>query len=310
MNHLTSGSVQPPESAKLRSKPKTEMKNYFVSKLAILTFTLAPMIIGIPMAIGQNLKVATYNIRFDNQNDIGNLWKDRSPYLVNLLRFHQIELFGTQEGLYHQLEDIKLALGFKYIGVGRDKGGNEGEFSAIFYDPTKLKLLDQGTFWLSATPDIPSKGWDAALNRVCTWGKFKLGKGRIFYVFNVHYDHIGQNAREESSRLVLQKIKKINSGNLPVILMGDFNVTPDNQAYQTVIQGSDLKDSRLISKIPSIGNQGTFNGFNWDKLAEGIIDHIFVSPKIDIIRHGILTDNYGKKYPSDHFPVFAELVLF
>lgn len=256
----------------------------------------------------QSLQVATYNIRFDNPNDHGNLWKDRSVHLINQIKFHQMDIIGTQEGLFHQLEEMKENLGFPYIGVGRDKGKTEGEFSAVFFNPDKLELLEEGTFWLSETPDSPSKGWDAALNRVCTWGKFRTKKGKKqFYVFNIHYDHIGQKAREESSKLVLEKIKTINKKGLPLIFMGDFNVTPDNPAYLTVIENSTMKDSRLISKTPSIGNQGTFNAYNWEKLPEGIIDHIFVSPQITVLRHGILTDNYGMKYPSDHFPVMAEI---
>ncbi|RZS98423.1 endonuclease/exonuclease/phosphatase family protein [Cecembia calidifontis] len=269
----------------------------------VLLCTLLPFSIQ-----AQTLNIATYNIRFDNPNDIGNLWKDRAPHLINQIKFHQMDIIGTQEGLFHQLEEMKDVLSFPYIGLGRDKGGNEGEFSAVFYNPEKLIYLEGNTFWLSETPGQPSKGWDAALNRVCTWGKFRTKKGKKeFYVFNIHYDHIGQKAREESSRLVLTKIKEINSKNLPVIFMGDFNVTPDNPAYRHIIESSDFKDSRLISQLPSIGNQGTFNGFNWEKLPEGIIDHIFVSPKIKVNRHGILTDNYGLKYPSDHFPVMAEI---
>jgi endonuclease/exonuclease/phosphatase family metal-dependent hydrolase len=261
----------------------------------------------VSFSLAQNMNIATYNIRFDNPNDIGNLWKDRAPHLINLIKFHQMDIIGTQEGMYHQLEEIKNGLGYPYAGVGRDKGGKEGEFSAVFYNPEKLKVLDQSTFWLSETPDKPSKGWDAALNRVCTWVKFENKEGKKFYVFNVHYDHIGQKAREESSKLVIRKIKEINKENLPVVFIGDFNVMPDNPAYRTVLDNSDLKDSRLISKTPSIGNQGTFNGYNWEKLPEGIIDHIFVSPNITVIRHGILTDNYGMKYPSDHFPVMVEV---
>ena len=261
----------------------------------------------VSFSFAQSMNIATYNIRFDNPNDIGNLWKDRAPHLVNLIKFHQMDIIGTQEGMYHQLEEIKNELGFPYVGVGRDKGGKEGEFSAVFYNPEKVKVLDQSTFWLSETPENPSKGWDAALNRVCTWVKFEGNDGKKFYVFNIHYDHIGQKAREESSKLVIRKIKEINKENLPVVFMGDFNVMPDNPAYRTVLDNSDLKDSRLISKNPSIGNQGTFNGYNWEKLPEGIIDHIFVSPNITVLRHGILTDNYGMKYPSDHFPVMVEI---
>ena len=261
------------------------------------------------IAFSQQLNIATYNIRFDNPNDKGNLWKDRSPHLINQILFHKMDIIGTQEGLHHQLEEMATGLGFPYLGVGRDLGGKEGEFSAIFYHPDKLDVHDTGTFWLSETPDQPSKGWDAALNRVCTWVKFETKSGKqSFYVFNIHYDHIGQKAREESSKLVIRKIEEINQDELPVIFMGDFNVTTDNPAYLTVIENSSLKDSRLISKTPPIGNQGTFNGFIWDKVPEGIIDHIFVSPEIEIVRHGILTDNYGMKYPSDHFPVMVEIV--
>ena len=261
----------------------------------------------VSFSFAQSMNIATYNIRFDNPNDIGNLWKDRAPHLVNLIKFHQMDIIGTQEGMYHQLEEIKNELGFPYVGVGRDKGGKEGEFSAVFYNPEKVKVLDQSTFWLSETPENPSKGWDAALNRVCTWVKFENKEGKKFYVFNIHYDHIGQKAREESSKLVIRKIKEINKENLPVVFIGDFNVMPDNPAYKTVLDNSDMQDSRLISKTPSIGNQGTFNGYNWEKLPEGIIDHIFVSPNITVLRHGILTDNYGLKYPSDHFPVMVEV---
>jgi endonuclease/exonuclease/phosphatase family metal-dependent hydrolase len=273
----------------------------------MLVFT---MVLGVMMpyqnSFAQTYQIATYNIRFDNANDLGNLWKDRSPHLINQIKFHKMDIIGTQEGLYHQLEEIKTALDFPYIGVGRDKGGKEGEFSAIFYNPKKFTVIEHSTFWLSESPDKPSKGWDAALNRVCTWGKFEDKTGNIFYVFNIHYDHVGQMAREESSKLVVQKIKEVNNEGHPAIFMGDFNVTPDNPAYTTVLNYSNLKDSRLVSQTPSIGNQGTFNGFNWERLPSGIIDHIFVSPEINVLRHGILTDNYGLKYPSDHFPVMIE----
>jgi endonuclease/exonuclease/phosphatase family metal-dependent hydrolase len=284
------------------------MNVHIFNKIASILFLLALFIHSSQNIKAQQLNVVTYNLRFDNPNDVGNLWKDRSPHLINQIKFHKMDIIGTQEGLFHQLEELKNALGFPYIGVGRDKGGKEGEFSAVFYNPEKLIYLEGDTFWLSQTPDQPSKGWDAALNRVCTWGKFRTKKGKKeFYIFNIHYDHIGQKAREESSKLVLSKIKKINIKNLPVVFMGDFNVSPDNPAYLTITDNSDFKDSRLVSQLPSIGNQGTFNNFNWEKLPEGIIDHIFVSPKIKVFRHGILTDNYGLKYPSDHFPVMTEI---
>ena len=257
--------------------------------------------------LAQKHIIATYNIRYDNPGDEGNLWKDRLPHVVSLIQFHKIGLFGTQEGLSHQIKQLSEGLAYEHLGVGRDDGAEKGEFTAILFDPKLYKVEDSGTFWLSPTPEKPSKGWDAALNRICTWAKFKDQKGKKFYVFNVHYDHVGQQAREESSKLVMDKVKEVNPQNLPAVLMGDFNVTPDNAAYATITANPSWKDARLISTIPAYGPKGTFSAFNWDRMPEGIIDHIFVQGKINVIRHGILTDNYGKKYPSDHFPILVEL---
>lgn len=255
----------------------------------------------------QTHNFATFNIRYANQNDVGNLWQDRLPHVANLIKFHQVELVGVQEALHHQLTDLSTQLGYKFIGVGRDDGTEKGEFAAILYDSDSFEVLDHGTFWLSPTPEKPSKGWDAALNRICTWGKFKDKSDQVFYVFNIHYDHIGKQAREESSKLVMSMVEKINKENAPAILMGDFNVTPADAAYSTITSNPDWSDTRLISEIPSYGPAGTFTGFDWEKMPDGIIDHIFVKGNIHVIRHGILTDNYGKKYPSDHFPILAEI---
>jgi endonuclease/exonuclease/phosphatase family metal-dependent hydrolase len=274
---------------------------------ALLLFTLVTIGIGSQPLAAQEHRLATFNIRWDNPNDIGNLWKDRAPQIIQLIKFHQIGILGTQEALLHQLMELNEGLGYASIGVGRDDGKAKGEFSPIHYDPARYKLEDSGTFWLSPSPEAPSKGWDAALPRICTWGKFSTASGERFYVFNVHYDHMGQQARAESSKLVLSKIKEINREGLPVIWMGDFNVEPENPAYQVILNQETWKDARLVSKLPSYGPKGTFTGFEWDRMPNGIIDHIFVQGKLEVLRHGILTDNYGKKYPSDHFPVLVEI---
>uniref|UniRef100_UPI0040478EA6 endonuclease/exonuclease/phosphatase family protein n=1 Tax=Algoriphagus sp. TaxID=1872435 RepID=UPI0040478EA6 len=278
-----------------------------VQRTLLLVFSFFAFSLNTNPLFAQTHRLATFNIRWDNPNDVGNLWKDRATHVIQLIQFHQIGIVGTQEVLVHQLTELNKELGFASIGVGRDDGATKGEFSPIHYDPQRYKVEDSGTFWLSPTPDQPSKGWDAALNRVCSWGKFISSEGEQFYVFNVHYDHIGQQAREESSKLVLKKIQELNQENLPVIWMGDFNVTPDNPAYQVILTQESWKDARLSSKLPSYGPKGTFSGFDWDRMPDGIIDHIFVQGEIQILRHGILTDNYGKKYPSDHFPVLVEL---
>ncbi|MEY2704564.1 MAG: hypothetical protein RL407_626 [Bacteroidota bacterium] len=273
-----------------------------------------PLLLGLSLGImsttlAQNHRIATFNIRWDNPKDEGNLWKDRVTQVLQLIRFHEIGIVGTQETLAHQLLAINEGLGFASIGVGRDDGAEKGEFSPIHYDPKRYRVEKSGTFWLSPSPEAPSKGWDAALPRICTWGKFRSSEGQYFYVFNVHYDHIGQQAREESSKLVLAKIEEINTEKLPVIWMGDFNVSPENPAYRVILEDNSWKDTRLISKVPSYGPRGTFTGFDWERLPTDIIDHIFVLGKIEVVRHGILSDNYGKKYPSDHFPVLVEFKL-
>lgn len=259
--------------------------------------------------VAQEFNVATYNIRFDNAGDHGNLWKDRLPHLVSLINFHEIAIFGTQEGLYHQLEDISTKLGFNFIGAGRDDGAKGGEHSAIFYDPKQFEVLQNGDFWLSELPSEPSVGWDAAMKRICSFAQFQTKEGAKFWVFNAHYDHVGQKAREESSKLIMDKIKEFNSDGEPVVFMGDLNVTPDNIAYQTIIQAQFLNDSYELSELAPHGPIGTFNAFNWDLMPDRRIDYIFVSEEIGVKKYAVLSDNYGKKYPSDHFPVFARIWL-
>ncbi|MDE6402346.1 MAG: endonuclease/exonuclease/phosphatase family protein, partial [Muribaculaceae bacterium] len=139
--------------------------------------------------------VATYNIRQANASDSmrGDGWGQRSPVVASLIRFHEFNIFGTQEGFKHQLEDLKSQLpGYDYIGVARDDGKEQGEHSAIFYDTAMFDLIDHGDFWLSETPDRPGLGWDAACVRICTWGKFRhRPSGKVFQFFNLHQDHIG-----------------------------------------------------------------------------------------------------------------------
>jgi len=253
--------------------------------------------------------IATYNIRFDNPRDSGNLWQDRLPHIVSLIQFHQFDLFGTQEGMKNQVEALSAETGFPFVGIGRDAAENQGEYCAIFYNANLFTVQASGTFWLSETPNTPSQGWDAALNRICTWARLADKHGQSFYVFNTHFDHVGQQAREASSHLILSQIKSINVELLPVILMGDFNVTSENDAYQAIMNTKKWKDARLSSPLRSVMPAGTFTGFNWHQDPYGIIDHIFLSEGFTLYRYGILTDNYGLKYPSDHFPVMVEVGL-
>tara|TARA_R100000935_G_C2832757_1_gene166147 strand:+ start:1754 stop:2587 length:834 start_codon:yes stop_codon:yes gene_type:complete len=256
----------------------------------------------------QELSLLTYNIKYDAPKDTINGWANRKDFLISQLSYNNPDIFGTQEGLYNQLEDIKSGLnGYSYFGVGRDNGDQKGEFTAIFYNTSKVTLLEQDTFWLSDTPSVPSLGWDASFKRICTYGKFKLQHtSKEFLVFNTHFDHMGVKAREESALLILKKIAEINTEELPVILMGDFNLEVGSVGIHSILKK--YKDTHKEANV-SFGPVGTFNGFQFEEPVSRKIDFIFTSKDIQVLKSGILSDSKDCKYPSDHFPVYVELRL-
>ena len=170
------------------------------------------------------VKVMSYNIRLNVESDGENKWDFRKDRVANLINYYEPDFIGGQEVTHGQLIDLTDRLpNYSFIGVGRDDGKEKGEYSCIFYKKEKYKLLQQSTFWLSPTPDSISKGWDAAIVRVCTYGLFKdIKTKKQFWVFNTHFDHIGKEARLESSKLIVEQIKRLNTKNYPVILSGDF----------------------------------------------------------------------------------------
>ncbi|MBQ8060581.1 MAG: endonuclease/exonuclease/phosphatase family protein [Bacteroidales bacterium] len=256
------------------------------------------------------MQVGSYNIRYENRGDSlkGNGWGQRCPIIAQQVLFHDFEIFGTQEGKYNQLEQMKALLpGYEYIGAGRDDGIHAGEHSAIFYKTQVFDLLDHGDFWLSPTPDVPSKGWDAALNRICTWGHFRVKQTKQeFYYMSLHMDHIGVQARLESAKLVVSKIREICNGK-PVILTGDFNVDQTNQIYSVFVESGILNDSYEVCEL-RYALDGTANGFDPNSFTTSRIDHVFVSPGTRVIRYGVLTDTYrtmtaeAEKYANGNFP--------
>ena len=261
----------------------------------------------------QNLNIATYNIRYDNNGDSlkGNAWSKRLPAICDLIRFHNFDLWGAQEVLFNQLNDLQKQLNeYEYVGVGRDDGITQGEYAPVFYRKDRFTCLKSGHFWLSTDIDRPNKGWDAALPRICTWIHLQeTGTNRIFWFFNTHFDHIGVVARKESAKLILEKINEM-CGNEPVILVGDFNVNQRNESYALFQNSGRLTDTYETAKI-RYALTGTFNGFNPNQHSDSRIDHIFVSSGFDVIRYGILTDSYRDstsiRLPSDHFPVKVEI---
>lgn len=208
----------------------------------------------------------TFNIRLNTSSDGQDAWPYRKNKATSQILFHDVQILGVQEALHGQMMDLKEWLrNFSYIGVGRDDGKAAGEYSAIFYDSTRLKLLKTETFWLSEQPGVPgSKSWDAAITRIVTWGEFKDRKTKKkFFVFNTHFDHIGKTARAESAKIILQKVKDI-AGRHPVIVTGDFNSESTDDPYKIITETSNpdrLTDSKTICLTPHYGPTGTFNGF-------------------------------------------------
>ncbi|MBN2355516.1 endonuclease/exonuclease/phosphatase family protein [candidate division KSB1 bacterium] len=260
----------------------------------------------------------TFNIRVNVASDSANAWPYRKDLAPSMIRFHHADIVGLQEALYGQVIDLQERLpNYSWFGVGRDDGEKAGEFMAIFYLKKRFRVVNHSTFWLSENPDTPGKGWDAACNRVVTWGKFKdIKTGKNFYLFNTHFDHMGETARRQSAKLLLEKIKTI-SGKPNIIVTGDFNASPHSVPYRTITQTPEeisdyrLTDTRTISLNPHHGPKGTFTGF---KISAHLqqnqpIDYIFVSDGIKVLNHGTLSDTFDGRFPSDHFPVLAEMVI-
>ncbi len=267
--------------------------------IALIIFTVAN---------AQNVKLMTYNIRLDIESDGINKWDNRKDMLTGQVLFHEPDFLGVQEALPNQMDYMaKTLTQYAFAGNGRD-GGNNGEYSAIFYNKTKYSIIEQDTFWLSETPEKVSKGWDAAYNRICTYGLFEDKiSGRKIYVFNTHFDHMGVQARINSAKLILEKINEINIRGIHFVLMGDFNLEQDSDGIQFL--SAKLDDSKIVAKTV-FGPDGTFNAFEFHKPVVKRIDYIFV-PKSGVVveKYAVLSDNKDCRYPSDHLPVCVDIAI-
>ncbi len=276
----------------------------------ILILTLLYLITS-NFLFSQNIYLMTYNIRLDTQNDSLNSWQFRKDFLLAQLNYYKPDIFGIQEGLKHQVKWIDENLeNYSFVGVGRAdvKEKGDGEFSAIYYNVNKFVKIDANTFWLSETPELPSRGWDASLNRICTYILLKEKQtGISFFVFNTHFDHKGIIAREKSAELVLQKMFFINKQNHPMILMGDFNLTPNESPINMITKK--LNDSRSATIEQPFGPEGTYSGFDICKPVRKRIDYIFTSKDILVNNYAVICDIVNQRYPSDHFPVLINIDL-
>lgn len=274
--------------------------------------SIAVYVVGLLFAttsFAQTFTVGSFNLRYDNSRDSGNLWIDRLPRVASLIAFHDFDILGTQEGLQHQLDGLQTLLpGYTYYGIGRDDGALKGEHSAIFVKKDAFTIVNKGDFWLSETPSKPGFGWDARINRICSWVLLKHNTtNKQLYCFNVHYDHQAVIARKESSKLILEKIKTI-AGTTPVVLTGDFNGDHHSAWYQLIANSGVLLDTYSRVANPYKPN-GTFQGFGPNLNPDQVIDHIFTTAQFSVSKWGVLTDSYNGKFPSDHFPVLTQITL-
>jgi endonuclease/exonuclease/phosphatase family metal-dependent hydrolase len=260
------------------------------------------------------VNIMSFNIRFNNPGDSLNAWPYRKDIAASQILFHDAQLVGVQEARHEQMIDLKERLrNYQYVGGGRDDGKEKGEYSAIFVDTSRFKILRSETFWLSQHPEQPgSKGWDADFPRIVTWAHLEDKRtGRRFYVFNTHFDHIGTVARRESANLLLRKVKEI-AGDNPAVITGDFNAKPLDEPIRLII-GKDnplrLINSAEVSKQPHYGPTGTFNAFANKERDDSPIDYIFITKGIEVLQHATLSQTWQGRFSSDHFPVFAKIKI-
>ncbi|MGQ8336997.1 endonuclease/exonuclease/phosphatase family protein [Sunxiuqinia sp. A32] len=258
------------------------------------------------------LKVMTYNIRYDNPDDLQNNWKYRKDFAANMIHFYDVDIFGTQEVLKNQLDDLLDRLPeYTSLGVGRFDGKTEGEYSAIFYKTDKYEVLDDGHFWLSETPEVAgSMGWDAACERIVTWGIFKeIETGNRFAFVNTHFDHRGRKARKESALMLNKEVSRIVAEDLPVIVTGDFNAIETSEPIQTILEDGILLDTRKLAPIV-YGPSWTSHSFGQIPFEKrNIIDYIFVTKDFSVEKYASISDRLDSTYLSDHNPVYVEAIL-
>ena len=260
-------------------------------------------------APGAALRVMTYNLRYITSEDKGpRSWQARRDQAAELIRTDAPDLAGVQEALPAMLNDLTDKLpGYTVLGTGRENGNDKGEYSAILVRSVRFRIQQTGTFWLSATPDIPnSRTWGNRVTRVCTWAvMLDRETGKTLRVFNTHLDHESPEARQKGTELILSRIAAGPAAS-PVILTGDFNCVESDPAH-AAIKAASLADvwRALHADVPA-AESGTFHQFTGVRNGPRI-DYIYASPALKPQAAEIIRSSNNGNYPSDHFPVRATL---
>jgi endonuclease/exonuclease/phosphatase family metal-dependent hydrolase len=274
-------------------------------RLTALLFFITISVSG----IGQQFRVMTFNIRYDNAGDGVNRWSERVDEVAALIRKYDPDIIGVQEALNHQLKDlVRLLPDYSWYGVGRDDGKEKGEYCAIMIKSGRFGLMEEKTFWLSEIPEVPgSKSWDAAITRIATRTRlFDKETKKEFLVMNTHFDHVGKAARKNSASLIKAYLTGYyESKQIPIILTGDFNFERSEDPYKLLT----AEHSILLDSRPLGDHQGTYCGFEVGGMECKSIDYIFHTSDWIVRKYKVITDNDAKHYPSDHLPVLAEFEM-
>ncbi|MDE7410574.1 MAG: endonuclease/exonuclease/phosphatase family protein [Paramuribaculum sp.] len=262
---------------------------------------------------GEPLKVMSFNVRYDNPWDKENGWVNRRERVADAIAYYDADIVGTQEVLDNQLEDLKARLDeYGVTGVGREDGAKQGEYAALWYKLDRFTPVSTGNFWLSATPDVAgSLGWDGACVRIATWAVLhdKL-TGKEVLALNTHLDHVGEVARREGVKLILERVDSL-AGNRPVVVTGDFNSVPDSEVVTTLTDmgsGKGLTDSRGAARLV-YGPEWTFH--DYFRVPEGErtrIDYVLTKGGLNVKSYGVMAEGaeHGV-YLSDHCPVVVNM---
>lgn len=281
------------------------LREIALAAAAILSIAAAP-----PNRTCPPLRVMTYNIRLDLAEDGANRWSNRRDQFIGQVALMHPAILGLQEVVPGQKADLERALpDYAFLGIPREEGG---ESANVAFDRNVFRLQSSGTFWLSPTPNVPSKGWDAAYSRVATWTHLvRRSDGQRFLALNTHLDNEGRQARLEGARQIARWIAANRKPDELVVMTGDFNSLAHQPPVRLLTSAPlGLRDSRTISRTPPVGPEGTWNGFRAIPLPEDEmrIDFVLVDPKIGVERYAVLAWHIeGNRVASDHFPVVADL---
>lgn len=273
-----------------------------MNSAVLILLLLLPVVAG-----ADTLKIESFNLRYDNPDDGINAWPKRREMVITHIQSVKPDILALQEVLAHQLDWLSAQLtDYRCVGVGRDNGKREGEFVPICYRTDNLEALDSGHFWLSDTPNqAGSIGWGAHLPRVTSWIKLKYHSSpNTLVTFNTHFSHVSAEARSKSAELLLEQVRNI-SGQLPIIISGDFNAPPAELSYRHLIENTSLP---LQDTATAIAPHPTFNGFGTADPAVRI-DYIFTSKGFRVLDFSTFRINIEGRYISDHYPIMATVGL-